>query len=208
MWLLEKSRKFKTSAKKMLQSITDAFRFIVHTVVQDAYGLRVLIDQPLSRVVTANCVNELLQNWNYVNKDMKVCTYTLQTMFASEAAIYSSHQASMPVVSSITTPLSRSSRPSYGHKQANFPSLSWTPSTILIAYLCLLQRSFVGHYMWRKEVHFCELGHHLFDICQVIGAPDWLLQQHISTKIVSGFLFECQERGARDGGNGWRCDGQ
>lgn len=105
-WLLEKSRKFKTSAKKTLQSITDAFRFIAHTVVQDAYGLRVTIDQPLSRVVTVNRVNELLQNWNYVNEDMKVCTYTLQTMFASEAAIYSSHQVSMPVVSSITTPLS------------------------------------------------------------------------------------------------------
>ena len=86
----------------------------------------------------------------------------------------------------------------------DFSSKHASVTTITLS-LILIKKALTS-FFW--EVHFCELGHHLFNICQVIGAPDWLLQQCISMKIVSGFLFECQECRVQDGGNRWRCDGQ
>jgi len=101
--------------------------------------------------VTENHITKLLQNWNYVDEDMKVCTYTLQFIIASETTIYSFQWASMPVVSSITMPSSRSSGPSYGRNPGNSLGSSQIPSTTSIVYLRLLRQSFVGRYMRQRD---------------------------------------------------------
>ena len=84
MWLLSNAKKFEASVKKTLQNVTDTFKSVAHISVQDSYSLRIPIDKPLNSLSATmeNCIKELLQDWHYVNENMKVCAYSLQSTFA------------------------------------------------------------------------------------------------------------------------------
>jgi len=62
------------SVKRTLQSVTDSFKQVARTSVQEHYGLRIPVNQLLKEfgAIRDTRINELLQQWNYCDEEMLV----------------------------------------------------------------------------------------------------------------------------------------
>ena len=88
-WLLENSANMNESVKRTLQSVTDSFKQAARTLVQEIYSLWIPINQSLEEfsATRETRINELLQHWNYCDKEMLVCVNIFQSPFLSSPGL-------------------------------------------------------------------------------------------------------------------------